>query len=221
MWTILNALVPGFAVIALGATLKRIGFPGDGLWQPLERLTYFVLFPPLLFYTLVTADMSGPEVGRLALVFLAAVVGMAILLGLTRPLMGLSGPQYSSVFQGAIRWNGFVALGIVNALYGLPGVALAAVAFATMVPTVNVMSVLVLSRHASHHPARFLTVAKAVVTNPLILACLAGIAVQFSGIELPLPVLGTLKVLSDATISLGLLAVGAALDFHAAKRSFV
>ncbi|HRK70403.1 MAG TPA: AEC family transporter [Micropepsaceae bacterium] len=214
------ALVPVFLVIGLGIFLRIIAFPGDHLWQPLERLTYFVLFPPLLFHTIVTADMSGDAVLPLAATFLIAVVSMGLLLALLKPILPVSGPEFTSVFQGAVRWNGFVALGVVSLLYGPPGVALAAVAFATMVPTVNLMSVVVLTRYASGTAAGFKPALMAIVTNPLILACIAGIAVKSTGITLPQPILATLKMLADATLALGLLAVGVALDLraHAQKR---
>lgn len=214
MLEIVAALIPVFLVIGLGVGLRVIAFPGAHLWAPLERLTYFVFFPPLLFHTIVTADMSGDAVLPLAATLLLAVVAMGSFLALVRPILPVSGPEFTSVFQGAVRWNGFIALGVVSLLYGPPGVALAAVAFATLVPTVNLFSVLVLTRYASASPSGLKAAGMAIVTNPLILACVAGIAVKFSGLSLPTPMLATLKMLADATLALGLLAVGVALDLR-------
>jgi len=53
-----------------------------------------------------------------------------------------------------------------------------------------------------------------VATNPLILACVAGIALNLAGIALPGPVNATADILGKSSIALGLMAVGAALDFH-------
>ena len=55
MTAILAALAPVAAVIVLGWLLRRAGFPGDGLWAPAARLTYFVLLPALLIRSLATA----------------------------------------------------------------------------------------------------------------------------------------------------------------------
>lgn len=217
MGTIVASLLPVFVLIALGAILKRAGFPGDAVWPPLERLVYWVFFPPLLFFNIVSAEIESGVALRLAGAFLAAVLAMAAILMALKPVLPVNGPAFSSIFQGAIRWNGFVALGIVATLYGPPGVALAAVAFATLVPAVNVMSVLVLSRYAGDTPAPLAQTLRALITNPLILACFTGIAVAALRIDLPGPLLATLKLLGDATVSLGLMCVGAALSFEGAR----
>lgn len=207
------SLLPVFLLIALGAALKRAGFPGDDAWPPLERLVYFVLFPPLLFHTIVTADLDKGEALNLAAVFLIAIAAMTAILLALRPVLPLSGAAFSSVFQGAVRWNSYVALGIIAALLGPHGVALAAVAFATIVPVVNVLSVLVITRYAGDTPAAGRAILRAIVYNPLIIACLSGLAVAALGIHLPAFLLDMLKSMGSATIPLGLLAVGAALDF--------
>ncbi len=219
MLSISLSLLPVFLLIALGAVLKRTGFPGDDAWPPLERLVYFVLFPPLLFHTIVTANLEQGEALRLAAAFLVAIGAMAVILLALRPVLPVTGAAFSSMFQGAIRWNSYVALAVIAALLGQHGVALAAVAFAAMVPLVNVLSVLVITRYAGEAPAAGRAIARAILLNPLIIACLLGLA--FAMLQVPLPTffLDMLKSMGAATIPLGLLAVGAALDFDHMRAS--
>lgn len=207
------SLLPVFLLIALGAVLRRIDFPGDAAWPPLERLVYFVLFPPLLFYTIVTAHLEQGEAVRLAGAFVIAILAMSAILLALRPSLPVTGAAFSSMFQGSVRWNSYVALAVIAALLGPHGVALAAVAFAAMVPLVNVLSVLVITRYAGDTPAAGRAIARAILLNPLIIACLLGLA--FAALDVPLPAffLDMLKSMGTATIPLGLLAVGAALDF--------
>jgi predicted permease len=212
-------LLPVFLLIALGVALKRAAFPGDAFWPPMERVVYFVLFPPLLFYTIVTANLEQGEALRLAAAFLIAVAAMTVLLLAIRPALPISGAAFSSVYQGAIRWNSYVTLGVVSALIGPRGVALAAVAFAAMVPAVNLLSVLVISRYAGDTPAAGRAVLKAVIGNPLIIACLAGVLVVWLDLPVPGVLLATLKMMGDAPVALGLMAVGAALDFRTVRAS--
>lgn len=214
-------LLPVFLLIALGAGLKRASFPGDGFWPPLERIVYFVLFPPLLFQTIVTANLDEGEALRLAGVFLIAILTMAAILLSIRRVLPMSGAAFSSIFQGAVRWNSYVCLGIVASLLGSRGVALAAVAFATMVPTVNLLSVWVITRYAGDTPAAGREVAKALIGNPLIIACLLGVAVVGLGVPVPGVLIRTFKMMGDSTIALGLMAVGAALDFGHLRASRV
>lgn len=213
------SLLPVFLLIALGAVLKPTGFPGDDAWPPLERLVYFVLFPPLLFHTIVTAQLEQGEAVRLAAAFLVAIGAMAVILLALRSVLPVTGAAFSSMFQGAVRWNSYVALAVIAALLGQHGVALAAVAFAAMVPLVNVLSVLVITRYAGETPAAGRAIVRAILLNPLIIACLLGLA--FAVLEVPLPAffLDMLKSMGAATIPLGLLAVGAALDFDHMRAS--
>ncbi|MBX3508437.1 MAG: AEC family transporter [Parvibaculum sp.] len=212
MLHIVYALIPIFLVIALGFVIRRMDFPGEAFWAPLDQMNYYVLFPALLCYTLAVAEIRLGEVGAMAAVLAAGMMSMVALLMLSRRFLPMTGPEFSSVFQGAVRWNSFVALAAIASLWGKPGLALAAVAVAVMVPIANVVSVTVLTRYAGATPAGPAAIAKLLSKNPLILACVAGIALNLTGIGLPGPLATTFKIVGDASLTLGLLTVGAGLQ---------
>lgn len=220
MLNIISALIPVFLIIALGWTIRRFGFPDSAMWAPMERLVYFVLFPCLILQTLATADFAGIDVGPMTAALLGSIFVMSGIVTLLRASAGLGGAEYSSLFQGAVRWNGFVGLAAAANLYGSAGIALMAIAIAVMVPTVNLLSIYVLTRHAGIEAASMRTALTVVARNPLILACVFGIALNVSGLDLASIISQTLDVLGGAALPLGLLAVGAALDLsHAQKFS--
>ncbi len=212
MLTIVNALLPVFLVIALGLAIRRAGLLENALWVPLERMVYFVLFPCLITQTLATADLAGIEIVPMAAALLSAIFVMTGLLSTLRTRLALTGPEYSSLFQGAVRWNGFVGLATASSLFGTAGVALMSIAIAFMVPTVNLLSIYVLTRHASNEPVNLRKAAITVAGNPLILACAIGIGLNVSGLGLSPVIRTTFDMLGGAALPLGLLAVGAALD---------
>jgi predicted permease len=144
---------------------------------------------------------------------------MAALMTLLRPFLARDGAAFSSVFQAGLRWNGYIALGVIAGLFGPEGLSLAAVGFAVLVPINNVLSVLVLSRYAGATPAPALQVIRSIAGNPLILSTLLAIALVQTGLQLSDPVANTLNLLGDATIALGLICVGAALDFGAMRQA--
>ena len=217
MIDVLLALVPVFAIIALGAALRwRKFMPEDG-WRAVERVTYFVLFPCFLFGAIAFADFGDEPVGRMALLLGAAMLLMAAIVYPFRTLMNLNGPAFTSVFQGAVRWNSYVALGAIAAVLGQSGLALAAIAVAIMVPLANALCVVVLMRHAGDGGANLVMLVKQLLRNPLILACLAGIAVQAVGLPIPKIAATTIDLLGKAALPLGLIAVGASLDLGDAR----
>lgn len=211
MIEVVAALIPVFAIIALGAVLRRIAFMPDENWRAVERLTYFVLFPCFLFGAIAFADFANQPVGRMALLLAGAMIAMAALTFPFKRALALDGPAFTSLFQGAVRWNSYVALGAIAAVLGQPGLALIAIAVAVMVPLANLLCVIVLMRN-NGESANIATLARQLAMNPLILACLAGIAVQAVGLPIPQVATTTIDLLGKAALPLGLLAVGASLD---------
>ena len=213
MTDVVAALVPVFAIIALGTVLRVVRLLDDSGWRAIERLTYFVLFPCFLFGAIAFADFSSAPVGLLAVALAVSMLAMAGYTYLFRPLLDLDGPAFTSLFQGAVRWNSYVALGAIAAVLGQPGLALIAVAVAVMVPLANMLCVIVLIRHASDRAINPAMLVGQLMQNPLILACLAGIAAQVLGITVPGIVATGIDLVGKAALPLGLLAVGASLDF--------
>lgn len=209
--SVLGALLPVFALILAGLALARLGFPGQGFWEGAERLIYYVLFPSLLFTNLAKAPLIGLSLSGMVLALAGGVLAVSLLLLLARPLLGLSGPAFGSLFQGAIRQNTYVGLAGALALAGEAGVTLAAVAIATLIPLLNLLSVGVLSWFGAGGRRGWGAAFREVLRNPLILACAAGIGVNWYGLPFPKSVLDPLEMLGRASLPLGLLSVGAAL----------
>jgi malonate transporter len=211
---VLGALLPLFALIALGTLARRVGWPGPAAWRAIERLTYYVLFPALLFQSLATTSLAGG--GHVALALAAATLVVAGGSLLVSRALALHGTTLTSVLQGAIRPNTYVGVGAALAVWGTPGVALAAVGLAVVIPLVNVISVLGLLRYAPK-PEQRQSLLVALIANPLMLACLAGLAVNALGWPLAPWLSAPLRLMGQASLVLGLLAVGAALNLAALR----
>ena len=209
---ILLALLPIGLLIGLGAVLRRIGFIGEAFWPQAERLGYYVLLPALFVHGLATARLDGVPVLSLAAVLVASTITVALILLWLRPHLALDGAAFTSVFQGGIRFNNYVGVSAAVGLFGAQGLALAAVANAAIVPTVNILCVLVFARFGSGGRLAPAAVAKQLALNPLVVASLLGIALQALHLPLPVGVDGMLKGLGQASLPLGLLCVGAALQ---------
>ncbi|MBH3430900.1 AEC family transporter [Pseudomonas alkylphenolica] len=207
---ILATIVPIALLIALGRWLRACDFLGDSFWPAAERLSYFVLLPALFVHSLATADLSGLPVFDMVTVLLISTLIGAVLLVLCKGVIAGDGASFTSVFQGGIRFNNYIGATLAAGIYGTGGIALAAVANAAIVPTVNVLCVLAFARYnGAQSSAR--AVAKAICSNPLIVGCALGIALRLTGMGLPAGIEPTIKALGQAALPLGLLCVGAAL----------
>lgn len=211
MSAVAGALVPVLALIAAGYLLRRMRFIPEGAWAGIERLTYFVLFPALLVRTLGGQRLAGAPWPEVMTVVLGTVCGAAVLLLAWRMLRPeVPGPTYSSVFQGGVRFNTYIALAVAQAFYGPAGLAMGALAAGFMIVLINLLCVSVLAVWGSA-PRRGGQVFAEVVRNPLILACAAGWFLSVSGIGVSGLAADVLEVPGRAALPLGLLAVGAAL----------
>jgi predicted permease len=217
MAVVISALLPVFLLIMLGFILKRSLMPLDTQWHGLERLTYYVLFPMLLVQTLVKADLSNVPVAGVGGALLLSALAMSLLCLALRPLFArwkIDGPAFTSIFQGATRWQTFVALAVSSNLFGHTGLALASVAMVAIIPLVNVFSVSVLARYASPEKQSVRAVVMTVVKNPLIWACTIGLAVNVTHLPLPKIWDDVAEALGRSSLGIGLLVTGAGLQLE-------
>jgi len=214
--TAVAVLLPVFGLIVLGYVLRRSRFLADSFWAPAGKLAYFVLLPALLVDTLAAAPLQDLQIGAMSAVLTLGLLAVALLLTLLRRWISTNGRAFTSVFQGSIRHNTYVGLAIVVAAAGPAGAAYAAVALPVMVVLVNILSVGALARYAAGRSTGWTLLGRAIVTNPLILACLLGTAINYTG--LPAALARMLTALGEASLPLGLLLVGAGLDWAALGR---
>jgi malonate transporter len=217
MAIVIAALLPVFLLIVLGFILKRTLMRLETQWHGLERLTYYVLFPMLLIQTLVKADLSKVPVAGVGGALLLAALMMSLLCLAIRPLLArldIDGPAFTSIFQGATRWQTYVALAVSSNLFGDTGLALASVAMVAIIPLVNVFSVSVLAHYASPEKQSARAIAMTVVRNPLIWACAIGLAVNVLHVPLPKIWHEVADALGRSSLAIGLLVTGAGLHLE-------
>jgi predicted permease len=212
------AVAPVFALILLGFGLRRLGFPGDDFWPHCERLVYYLLFPALLVTRLAVVPLQAEPLADLALALVLPTLAVSAGLLLLRPLTGLSAAGFTSVFQGGIRFNTYIALALGAALDPARGLELTALAAAMLIPLVNLLCVSVLVLFGSDGRAGWPgLLLQGLARNPLILACLLGLAINALDLTLPAVVADTAGLLGQTALPLGLLAVGAGLTLGTSR----
>ncbi|MCK2043503.1 AEC family transporter [Chromohalobacter sp. TMW 2.2308] len=206
-----GALGPLFLLILLGALLGWRRFPGGDFWPAMERLIYFLLFPAMLVSTLATANVAQVPVIRLAVVLMGTMALFALGLWCARHRLALAPSAFTSVLQGTLRFNTYVGVAGAAALHGQAGATVAAVAVALMVPLANILCVSGFIAAGTLGPSSLGRSLAALLRNPLILACVLGIALNVTGIGLPGWLGSAVELTGRAALPLGLIAVGVAL----------
>lgn len=212
MTTIANALIPVLALILAGFIIQRTSFLPPSFWPSAEKLTYFLLMPATLIHNLAGKKIDSLPWLKILITVEGAVFASALLITLWWLInRHMSGPVFTSLFQGGVRFNTFVALALAENLYGSEGLFLAAMGAGFMIILINVLCVSAFSvavRNGSKTGLRQLGID--LLCNPLIIGCVIGVGLNVLGIRLPTAVDGVLSLAGKAAFPVGLLAVGAA-----------
>jgi hypothetical protein len=219
---VLNSLFPVFAVIFLGNLLKRTQLTDSAFFAVSDRLVYYIFFPALLFWKIGGSTQTfSPESLRFygaALAAIGAVYGLSTVCIFIFKVPDFQAGTFS---QSCYRFNTYIGMAVILTAWGEPGMAQFGVLIGTAIPVINVMAVSTLiwfSGQALAWPKRLRMTATALVTNPLILACAAGLVYAHWIHAFPLFVENTLKLGATVALPLALLSIGGALRMGTLKR---
>jgi malonate transporter len=210
-------LFPDFSLILCGYLVCRYTALNRTVWQQVEALVYYFLFPVLLFHSIVRSPLDLGAASRLigagwamGLIGIALAYSLPFLPGFRRHI---DQREHAASAQVAFRFNSFIGLALAERLAGPQGPLMIAVLIGVCVPLFNVAAVWPMARHAQRGFVSEL------VRNPLILATASGLVANLMGFVLPVWMEPTVTRLGAASLALGLMAAGAGLQLGALARA--
>ena len=117
----------------------------------------------------------------------------------------------ASIRQCGYRFNSYIGFAVVLALYGNTGMALFALLVGVWVPISNAVAVADLAAASQSEGSGIKGILKSIFTNPLIIATLAGLFFNVTGLQMPTLVTSVFKSLGSASLALALMAIGSGL----------
>ncbi len=212
----IQALIPVIVLIVLGIGLKRTQFLNPRAWAGMEKLTYYFLFPALLIHSLGNQSLSGSDWKTILAIVIATVfLSASILIFWNAWIKPTEGSTFTSIFQGGVRFNTYIALSIALSLYGQAGLDLSSIAAGFMIVVINILCIGVFALYGPLQIKGIKPLFREIFANPLIIACVIGWVLSLSGLGLPILLNNSLEILGRAALPLGLLAVGASLNLNA------
>lgn len=218
---VLNTLFPLFALLCLGKALKQTGMTSDLFLKTADRLVYYIFFPVMLFWKVGSATGEASDALGLCL---AGFLGVGIIFCTSlayirkKPVPAFQAGAFS---QSCYRFNTYIGMAIVLSVLGKEGVQYFGILIGFLIPAINVMAVSVLLWYSGQEPAgksRAGIFFKALVSNPLILGCAAGLLVSKTGMVFPVFLSQTFSLVSSVTLPLALMSIGGTLSFNGMAR---
>lgn len=211
---VLNSLFPVFALVVLGVALKHFKITGEVFLQTADRLVYFIFFPAMLFWKIGGAETGAGIPWRFCGAALAAVAVTYLVSTLALKAFRISAFQAGSFSQSCYRFNTYIGMAIILSALGEQGIRHFGILIGFIIPFINVLAVATLSWYgesAGNGKTRVGLTVKALVSNPLVLACLAGLVYARFINSFPVFIDNTLRLVSMVTLPLALLSIGGSL----------
>lgn len=201
-------VLPDFLIIAMGWILRNKAGFGREFFVGLEKLVYYILFPALLFMSILRTPISAADaIDTLLATSAVCMVGIAGA-WLAAPLFKPPSLVMASCAQCGFRFNTYMGLALAPSVAGTTGQSSMALIIGFAVPIVNLAAVYALARHHGSN------VWGAMIRNPLLMSTLLGLLGNLAGLQMPTTIDILLTRLGSASVPIGILCVGASLSWQ-------
>ncbi len=211
MINLILLIAPIFMIILAGSLLRTHLLKDDEVWNQINRLAYWVLFPCLLFNKTSVIDLEGLALIPLSVTTMTGFSAAILFAFFMGKIFGINAATLTSVMQGAGRHNAFLALAISTQLLGEQGAVIAALVIAVLVTFTNLVVNISMTVILANSGGGFGNVLRDLRRNPFIIAIILGAmfnAMGFGG----LPIVHSFtQSVGETTLPIALLCVGAGL----------
>ena len=225
MHNVFYSVLPIFLIALLGRVIRSKWLVSDEFWRGLEKLSFYILFPTVLFQYSSQMDLNSSEFLQLIMSLIVStliVSAMLVAYQTTRPFTRV---QFTSVFQGATRYNSYTFFALGAALFGEEGLTIVATISPYMLVLTNITSVIVFTHYIPKGEG--LTKRKSgslmlrsIAANPFVLASIAGVLFNYLDLTLNIGVEKTIQNLSSSALTIGMLIVGAGIKIKVKPQHF-
>jgi len=224
----MNVVAPIFLLVLLGWLLKRKKIFADAFYSSSEKFVFNIALPCMIFLDVSNSKLEF--VGKHTSLVIYCSIGMilAFVIGaLIISTFSKDKAKTGAMVQGMARGN-FTILGVPLAqnMFGDGGSQLVSILMPAVVLIGNISVVIMFSLFDSSESKRNFKelvryIVKSIIKNPLIIAVVLAIPFMiFNNLVMPLFALRTLTYLSNATMALSLISLGACITVSSFKGKF-
>lgn len=217
---VFSSLFPVFALLLLGSLLKRCGLAGDDFLKTSDRLVYYIFFPVLLFWKIGGVDTGSGVSWNLCASGLVAIAAIYLVGAAAMKIFKVSSFQAGTFSQCCYRFNTYIGMAVVFNALGDEGVKHFGVLIGFVIPFINVLAVSTLIWYAGQRVSftrRMQAAITEIITNPLILACLAGLLYARYINSFPAFLDNAFRLSAAVALPLALLSIGGNLTLKSIK----
>lgn len=213
-----KVVLPMAMMVGVGVLFRIFNLADGPTMKKVDNMIFKVFMPMVSFYNIYKTDFSSfgnisyiaYGVAALMVLFLAA---MFLVPKFVKP-----GPTAASYGQAIFRSNYLIfGAAVAESIYGAGNFGIVTLLGSVAVPLFNAQAAVLLetARHGSASAKKLIL---AIAKNPTVIATVAGLAINFSGLCLPDLVLDVVQDLAGLTTPLSFLSIGVTLSLGMVSR---
>ncbi|MDE6128352.1 MAG: AEC family transporter, partial [Lachnospiraceae bacterium] len=211
----LNATVPVFLLMVLGYILRRLKVVDEPFVNTLNSFNFKITLPVLLFRDIADSDFYSVWDTRYVLYCFFVTLFCITVIWLLTAFLYKDKAHTGEFVQASFRGSAAVlGIAFIQNIYGNAGMA--PLMIIGTVPLYNIAAVLILSFTGPHREASgkkaLLKSIKGILTNPIIISILLGMAVSATGLRFPFIISKSIDSVSSLATPLALLGLGAGFE---------
>lgn len=217
MYSVFCNVLPIFLIALIGNFIKKQWLTSDEFWRGIEKLSFYLLFPAVLFSGVYRLDLASSEFFRLTIALIISNLVVSALVIYYQTKENYENSQFTSLFQGATRYNNYILFALSAALFGDDGLSVVSAISPYMIVLTNVTSVMCFIHYIPKSSSgvsknrSIILMFRSIITNPFVIASIAGFIFNYFKIDLNKGIEKTIENLADSALAIGILIVGASL----------
>jgi predicted permease len=210
----LNAVLPLVFLMLLGAFLRKINVFDKDFLEKANKFIFKVLFPFFLFNNIYSSKITEGIDSKFIIfvvIISIAVVGLLIVI---IPKYEKDNKNRGVIIQGMYRGNTTLfATALISNIFGNEGLAIVTMLIAIISPTYIFLTVIILDLFTDERQNYKKTLIS-ILSNPLIIGSLLGIAIYILQIKLPLAMEKTIADIAKTTTPIALMTLGGEIEIN-------
>jgi len=210
-FSIFSSLIPVFLLILIGYIWRCVSRMEDRFISYLNTFLFNAAVPALLFIKIASAKFELLTEIKLALSLCIAILLMFFFSLFLVKLLKIKKTISSVIVQGSFRCNLiYFGFPVIYTMFGDKGLVHASIITAFAGPLINILGIItfVTMLPNRNNQNLFISQLKAIITNPIVLACIFGIVFSLLSISLPKEVKFSLNMLGAIALPMSLIAMG-------------
>jgi predicted permease len=220
---VLSSLFPVFSLLFVGSLLRQLGLTNDIFLKTSDKLIYFIFFPILLFWKIGEVRTDTLVSWNLIVAALLSIALIYVISALSLKIFRVPDYKAGSFSQSCYRFNTYIGMAIIFYALGEKGIKHFGILIGFVIPFINLLAVPTLIWYSGRQLTRqagLKVFFKEIVTNPLILACIAGLLYSRTIQEFPQFIENTFRLSSAVALPLALISIGGALSLKSLRGNF-